>query len=354
MGIEVQSRWKAARREEAVMVSGESGAERNDSKKWSRSATASRKIKELARSGGLVIDETKRMRFEKKCTEIDSGAEFRYQDTSWQVYMAFEMSEVVQDVGAVQHHKVQASSWDLQGERRKAEFGNYELFRPSNPSGITSTSAIIKHSYANKKITAQTQFCHGISDIHNPLISTYISWTIVEGAGSISLQKAAKIVYSDNITYPKLSVDQKATVAITQYHLWSWSINHELQVVFSTNCTKFFVKQNQSPKMICSNCENLLQLNEFKRALRVKPAPLERMKYTPIKFRGPLEDLGPKFAGIRGLSELLQDVRTFFNCLLISTSLQLTSNRIHKPLYGCDLLVVLSKASMMITLSSSQ
>jgi hypothetical protein len=32
------------------------------------------------------------------------------------------------------------------------------------------------------------------------------------------------------------------------------------------------------------------------------------MKFIPAKYRGSLEDLGAKFTGIRGLSDLLQDV----------------------------------------------
>ena len=115
------------------------------------------------------------------------------------------------------------------------------------------------------------------------------------------------MVYGDNVKYSKLTDEQKAAVAATQSHLRTWSINRELRVVFSTNCTKF-VERDQFLKMICGNCEKVVRSDAFRRALRVKPVPLEKMKFIPAKYRGPLEDLGAKFAGIQGLSELLQDV----------------------------------------------
>ena len=148
--------------------------------------------------------------------------------------------------------------------------------------------------------------------MHNPLVSAYISRTVVEGAGSVSLDKATKKVFGDNVKYSELMDGQKTTVTITQCHLRSWSINRELRVVFSTDCEKF-VEQDQSLKTICSHCESVLQSDAFKRALRVKPVKLERMRFIPARFRGALEDLGAKFAGIRGLSDILQDVRPIFN-----------------------------------------
>ena len=126
--------------------------------------------------------------------------------------------------------------------------------------------------------------------------------------GSISLQKVTKEVYGANIKYSELMVDQKATVAITQSHLRLWTINCKLRVVFSTACMKFVEQDQQPPKTICCNCEKVVKLDAFKRALRVKPMALETMKFIPIKYRGPLADLGTKFAHTQGLSELLQEV----------------------------------------------
>ena len=115
------------------------------------------------------------------------------------------------------------------------------------------------------------------------------------------------MVYGDNIKYAELTDKQKEAVTAMQSHLRTWSINRELRVVFSTNCAKY-VKQDCFPKTTCHSCERVACSDAFGQALRVKPTPLERMKYIPARYCGPLEDLGAKFAGIRGLSELLNDV----------------------------------------------
>jgi hypothetical protein len=332
VGPEVKSRWKVARREEVVIVSDdESGAGINDDEKRSRSAAASRKLKELVKSGGFVVDEKKRKRFEDKCIEMDGGAKFRYREASWQVLHSkclkwYTMSEPYNTTKFKNH----LGTCKARGERPNLSITSF--FKPRDTSGIDagtktkiiasgrkqifigdriSTSPLTAFPRTDK-IMVQSQPCRGISDVHNPLVSTYISRTVVEGAGSISLQKATKMVYGENIKYSELTDDQKMTVNTTQSHLRSWSINRELRVVFSTKCAKF-VEQDRSPKTICSNCEKVVSSDAFKRALRVKPATLEKMKFIPAKYRGPLEDLGAKFASTRGLSDLLRDVSSISN-----------------------------------------
>ena len=218
--------------------------------------------------------------------------------------------------------------------------------------GNTSTPTLTKLPHTNNKLFAQTLPCRGISDVHDPLVSTYISRTVVEGAGSISLQKATKKVYGDNAEYSKLTDDQKAVVAVTQSHLRSWSINRELQVVFSTNCMKFVDQGQRPPKTVCNNCEKVARSDAFRRALRVRPVPLERMKFIPIKYRGAMEDLGAKFAGIRGLSELLQDVSPTISSPAKADVDVGTNNRTQRPRCGCGLFEVSSKVNMMTNLSS--
>lgn len=136
----------------------------------------------------------------------------------------------------------------------------------------------------------------------------------------------------------------------TQAHFRSWPINHELKVVFSTNCTKFVEQDQWPPKMICSKCKEVVGSPAFKRALRIKLVPLERMKFIPSRYRGPLEDLGAKFAAIQGLSELLHDVSSTISCPTKTNAK--VYDRICRPQCGCGLFVVLSKVNTMTNLSS--
>ena len=323
----IKSRWKVARREEIAGVSDdESGAETDDNGKRSRSAIASRRLRELVKSGEFAVDERKRKRFEEKCAEMDRGAKFDYRDASWQVLHSncsrwYRMSEPYNTT----KFRLHTGTCKAKGKDRNASITTFFKQRDPNDTeaktkitasgrkqifvgGSASNPSSVKPPHFDNELVAQNQPCRGISDIHNPLISTYISRTIVKGAGSISLQKVTDRLYGNCTKYSELTNQQKETVALTQSHLRLWTINREHWVVFSTKCMKW-VRQGQQPlKTICGNCETVASSDTFKRALRVKPPPLERMKYIPVKYCGSLEDLGMKFAQIQGLSELLHEV----------------------------------------------
>ena len=329
----LQPRWKVPRKLEVEELSdGESAAGTDDNRKRGRSATASRRLKELARSEGFVVDEGKKRTFEGKCVDLDVGARFHYQGARWRVmhskclswlwmsepYNATKFRKHVQTCKArgekpnssiTSFFKPMDQDEAAEAKPRAIISGRKQIFVSSH----TSISSSAKPPPAGGEATMKSQPCRGISDDHDPRVSTYISRAVVEGAGSISIPKATKVVYGDNIKYSELSDSQKEVVTLAQAHLRTWIINRERQVVFSTKCTKF-VEQGQPPDAICHECNTVLRSEAFKWALRVKPAPLDRMKFIPIKYRGPLEDLGAKFAGIKGLSDLLQDVSHIFYC----------------------------------------
>ena len=322
-------RWKVARKDK-IGTGLDSGDETDDDgHKRSRSAIASRRLRELAKATDFVVDEKKRKRFEEKCIEIDRGAKFRYQGASWQVLHSkclrwFRMTEPYNTT----RFKAHIGACKAKGEERNTSITNF--FKPRDPddvntgakpkitvsarnqifiSGRTSMSTSIKPHRPDNQLVSQP--CFGISNTQDSRVSAYIARSVVEGAGSVSLQNAAQQVYGNGIKYSELTDEQKASVAIAQSHLRSWSINRELRVVFSTECKKFVEQDQQTRKTICGNCEDVARSDKFKRALRVKPPRLENMRFIPNKFRNALADLGAKFAHIRGLSELLCEVSLF-------------------------------------------
>lgn len=369
---EIKSRWKVARREGELQSDDGSEIETDNGCKRSWSAAATRKLKKSAASVDFVTDERKKKTFEDKCLKLDCRAKFRYRGATWQVLHSrclrwYRMSEPYNTTKFRKH----LDTCKAQGEKPNLSITSF--FKPEPPGanaeakltittsgrkhifvgGSASTPPSAKPPYTDNAIAAQTRPCRGISDAHNPLVSTYLSQSVVDGAGSISLQEATKKVYGSNIKYSELTKDQKETVDITQSHLRTWINNRGLRVVFSTNCEKF-VGQDRPLETICCGCEKVLQSDAFKHALRVKPVPLEKMKFIPAKYRGPLEDLGVKYAGIRGLSELLQDVSSIFLFLFLRTlQLQLIYDRTHRPRCGYGLPVALSKANTTTKLSSS-
>ena len=63
---------------------GEGSGESCDERGGSRSATATRTLKEKVKSGQFVVNERKRDAFEEKCKRMDKGVKFRYGD-NWEV-----------------------------------------------------------------------------------------------------------------------------------------------------------------------------------------------------------------------------------------------------------------------------
>ena len=286
---EVEVRWKAARRGESVermvtLLVDESGTETDDKEKRSRSTMVRRELNKFAESGGF--DKGKRKQFEERCVEMDDGAEFCYRGARWQVWHSkcmkwYTMSEPYNTTKFRLHLKMckARSEWGnlpitkffqpngagkIDTEAKKVKITVPSARKQIFVGGCTSTPTIFK-PHTHNKIATQSQPCCGISDTHNPLVSTYISQSVVEGAGSVSLQKATRMVFGEGIKYADLNEDQKADVTTTQTHLRSWTItiNRELRVVFSTKCAKF-VERDRFPKTICGNCETVAESDAFK------------------------------------------------------------------------------------------
>jgi hypothetical protein len=317
--------WKVARKEEIGAQLGDESEEEtdDDGKRRSRSAIASRRLKESAKSTGFVVDERKRVRFQEKCVEIDRGAKFRYEDASWQVLHSkclkwLRMTEPYNTT----RFKAHSGTCRVKGEGCNTSITNFFKLRDPNDVNaeakpkitvpgrkqIFEPSMTINPRLPDNRLVSRVQPCLGISDAQDPRVSTYINRTVVEGAGSISIHRATEEVYGDGVKYSELSNYQKGAVAIAQSHRRLWSINREHQVVFSTSCAKFIPPNQRPQKKICASCETVARSDAFKRALRVKPPPLETMKYIPIKFRTAMADLGAKFANVKGLSDLLHEV----------------------------------------------
>lgn len=202
-GAELKPRWKVARRENAgrVLDNG-SEVETNDDSKQCQSVIVSRKLKESVKSGDFVADKKKRKRFEEKCTEMESGVKFHYGGASWQVLHSkclrwYKMSELYnttkfkQHLGACKAKGNECNTLimsffkpkdiNTEAKTKITASGQEQIFVGNN----TCTPMPIKPPHTNNKLLARTLPCCGISDIHNSLMSTYISWTVVEGAGSI-------------------------------------------------------------------------------------------------------------------------------------------------------------------------
>ena len=290
----------------------------------SRSAVASRKLKELLKSGQFVVDKQKRVVFEEKCKRMGNDARFRYGE-KWEVlHLKCGKWSTMTEPYNTTRFKTHVNMCKSQGS--KGHNGCIDsFFRPRTGSEHTGTPA---KSIKRPSIMARRQVavgihstntdpetpaviteslpCLGLREEHNDKIPKYISRSLTEGAGSWSDSYVTVKLFGDGTKYSELGDKGKQLVQAAQVLSRMWTINRELQAIYSTNCRKAI--NTMSAESTCPECLGVLRLDAFKKALSIEPAPLGLKKYIPRRWRTAATDLAVNLAEINGLSGLLEAV----------------------------------------------
>ena len=273
----------------------------------SRSAAASRRLKELLKSGKFVVDEQKRAVFEEKCKRMGNGARFRYGE-KWEVLhqKCGKWSTMAEPYNTTRFkaHLTACKSKDSKGRNGCID----DFFRPQVDSVGVGASAkttkrptvmvrkqvvvggrSVKPDLETPPVIAKSLPCLGLREDHNNQIPKYISRSLTEGAGSRSESHITTELFGDGTRYSKLGDKGKRLVQAAQVHARAWTINRELQAIYSTNCRK--VVNATSAENTCPECLGVLRLKEFKKALSVVPAPLVSSRHTTSTYVVPLGHL---------------------------------------------------------------
>ena len=282
----------------------------------SRSAVASRKLKNLLKSGQFVANKQKREAFEGKCRRMDHGVKFRYGE-KWEVLHQkcgkwYAMTEPYNTTRFKTH---------LENCRSKSTKGHNacisDFFQPQENPAKKQPIAKARRQVAVGGRSTEFELetppvilgslpCLGLRENHDARIPGYISRALTEGAGARSESRITTELFGRGHEYSKLGGQAKQLVQAAQVHSRIWSINRELQAIYSTSCEK--VTNAQSMKGTCSQCLGILGLKTFKKALNIGPAPLASKKFIPHRWRTAATDLAINLAEINGLPGLLEAV----------------------------------------------
>ena len=310
---------------EAGEESDDEGSAR-EAKGLSRSAVATRKLRESMKLGKLVVDERKKAAYEQKCVQMDPMARFRYQK-KWEVLHSrcgkwFAMSEPYNAT----KFRLHVEGCMSKGQNRliddffKQRDGNEKgavtkALQPAARNHIivggrrsgTPIRGNLNPTPLPRVLEPKVQGCRGIGKEHNDRIPIYISRALTDGAGSRSESAITTMLFGKNVKYCQLDERSRDDVLVMQVKLRSWTICRELQVVYSTGCQSFI---GSGTSTTCDECLALLKLGTFKKALRMEPPPLETAKFTPRRQYNGIRDLGISYAKIKGLAGLLDEVST--------------------------------------------
>ena len=284
----------------------------------SRSATASRKLKNLMKSGQFVIDERKREAFERKCMRMDNSVKFRYRE-KWEVLHQkcgkwYAMTEPYnttrfkahlgncQSKGTKGHNACISDFFLPQGNPAKRR----PIAKARRQLAIGSRSTELELELETPPVVVGSLPCLGLRENHDARIPGYISRALTEGAGARSETWITTELFGRGHKYSELGDQAKQLVQAAQVHSRTWAINRDLQAIYSTSCEKF--THAKSMETTCSQCLGILGLKTFKKALNTGPAPLASKKFIPRRWRTAATDLAINLAEINGLPGLLDAV----------------------------------------------
>ena len=292
----------------------------------SRSAAASRRLNNSLKAGQFVANGRKKAIFEEKCRQMDDGAKFRYGE-KWEVLHSkcgkwSTMTEPY-NTTRLKAHISNCKSNGIKGRNSciddffrpqkslahavgaSAESSGRPIIKARNQVFLSGRSGVNKHQETPPIITDSLP-CLGLREVHNNQIPKYISCTLTEGAGSRSDSNITTELFGNNINYSQLGDRGKQLVQAAQVHSRLWTINRELQAIYSADCQK--VVDTTSMESACPKCLAILKSQAFKKALRTEPAPLALKKYIPHRWRTAATNLAINLAEINGLPGLLEAV----------------------------------------------
>ena len=217
----------------------------------SRSAVASRKLKESLKSGEFAVDEQKRTSFERKCEQMGAGVRFRYGE-KWEVlHQKCGNWLVMAEPYNTTRFKAHLGSCKAKGTkgrngciddffRPRAESAGVGASKSTKRPIVTARRRVIVGGHSSGSdpkalpIIGGSLPCLGLREDHNNLIPKYISRALTEGGGSRSETHVAGELFGGGTRYSKLGDKDKQLVQASQLHSRAWTINRELQAIYST------------------------------------------------------------------------------------------------------------------------
>ena len=264
----------------------------------SKSAIASRGLRQQVKEGTFKVDDEKYQRWKKKILEGDDEAEF---DRSNIKKVRHSICGTVVTV----KEPYDSVRWRDHLEKCKAKTKGKKSVK--SPSLFAMGWAIKKPS---KVVTADVSEklqvpCPGITEADNPKVTQYLKRTGALGGGGRSLPVIAKDLFNKLFSKLKHENNRKKVVD-TQMHEWQWRNDHENLRVHSTSCQKKVADRSAAAKRPkpCPDCDNVLRSRAFRNAIR-RPIPSDE-KFIFINHRFRNKSLGRIYGRTIGVKEIIE------------------------------------------------
>ena len=257
----------------------------------SRSAKASRKLREDVKNGTHTVHARKLETWRTKISRIDPDVRFDEKNPRKVFHAQCAQWILVKEPGDTTRFKqhvqtCQAKSvpvggtligmgWLKKVEKDGGKKGSLER-RPTMP-------------------------CRGVTGLDDVLVDQYLNRTGAGGGGARSIHVISKERFGTE--YRNLSRSQKDEVNATQRAEWVWRNDHLNCRVHATNCDGFTSSRSFAASL-CLKCKSLLDLKVFTVAIRRKIPLDENMKYVNARYVNSL--LLHLYAKIHGLRNIIE------------------------------------------------
>lgn len=257
----------------------------------SRSAQASRKLREKANDGTYIVHTKKLETWKTKIRGIDPDVGFDDSDPRRVLHTRCTQWVLVKEPGDTTRFKEHIRAC---------------LAKPVPVGGTLMGMGWLKvvENTKGKKENIErklTMPCRGVAELDNPLIDQYLNRTGAGGGGARSIHLISEERF--NTEYKYLTKDQKDEVCTTQRLGWAWRNDHLSLRVYATNC-RGFTSSHSLTTSLCPECKSLLDLKVFTVAIRKKIPLDENAKYINTRYINPaLVRLYEKFEGLKKIVE---------------------------------------------------
>lgn len=258
-----------------------------------RSTTASRTLNEKVANGSFILNPTRWRNFREKIFLLDRDAIFNESEPK-----------------SVRHSKCRK----LLQMKEPYNVANFEIHVAKCNIRTTSNTLTIETMFkkepprkrAKIEHPPSTQIaCPGLSGSNHPRIPLYLERTPSTGGGSSRIDKVSKSLYPKT-RYTDLSAKQQQNVIAAQRLHRRWRNEHDLQKVYSMECTKVsHISPFTDSVEPCYQCTALLSDQRFIKVLsKEKPDP-ENVKYTPKIWIN--NEAVERWGNIHGLTPIIEE-----------------------------------------------
>jgi hypothetical protein len=269
----------------------------------SKSATASRNIRDAEKRGEFEVNKGKENRWRSKILNLDAHAEFYTGDVS-----RVRHSRCGKDLRVKEPYDTTRFAkhvCDCKGAKKTANAsgGTYTLVKMAKEMGWNK-----KRDDAGDGTTLKPRVtfpCPGLTEDDSKFIPIYLRRTSATGGGARSVAKISMEMFGI-ATLKGLSPENQHTVLDSQFHEQQWRNDHANIRVFSTQCNRITQGQDSNTKrpLPCTECKTILNWKRFTEAIEREPPSDKNYKYVNHRFRNQI--LGENYGKVIGLRHIIE------------------------------------------------